>query len=327
MMFFETSPTSSATPPTSPESVAGSGSSAGDPSPRKLTYHHHHRDEEDPAAGTTKKAAAEKSTSWRFLPAKNPLRRWLAANEGNVVGADRYGSSASAAAKTIGISELRMMMPEQATVVTSGNVGVVAPSSRDVEIGRSEEDTGKAPSFAKDEMEEEKVVTASLIKDEAKVVRADGGAVKAPTSTKDEKEGLVRAANGDDASSATGVERRREDAALHSYFQKNLYWQRIRKQKQIVAAAGGGGGIFRSGRSEYYGTQPVDNEHSFAVVLSEMETEKKREEEEKEMKKKRREEEKEKEKEKEKKRQPAVSGTLLGFRALVIKLVREGESI
>ena len=268
--------------------------------------------------------------SRRFLLAKNPLRRWwLAANDGNVVGAvDRYGSSASATAKTIGISELRMMMPEQATVVTSGNVGVVAaPSSRDVEIGRSEEDTGKAPSFAKDEMEEEKVVTASLMKDEAKGVRADGGAVKAPTSTKDEKERVVRAANGDDASSATGVERRREDAALHSYFQKNLYWQRVRKQKQIVAAAGGGGGIFRSGRSEYYGTQPVDNEHSFAVVLSEMETEKKREEEEKEMKKKRREEEKEKEKEKEKKRQPALSGTLLGFRALVIKLVREGESI
>jgi len=217
-----------------------------------------------------------------------------------------------------------MMMPEQATFVASGNVGAVAPSSsRDVEIGRSEEDTEKAPSFAKDEMEEEKVVTASLIEDEAKVVHADGGAVKAPTSTKDEEEGVVRAANGDGASSGTGVERRREDDALHSYFQKNLYWQRIRRQKQIVAAAGGLGGIFRSGRSEYYGTQPMDNEHSFAVVLSEMETEKKREEEEKEMKKKRREEEKEKEK----KRQPAVSGTLLGFHALVIKLVREGESI
>jgi len=30
----------------------------------------------------------------------------------------------------------------------------------------------------------------------------------------------------------------------------------------------GGSGIFRSGRSECYGTQPNDNEHSFAVVLS-----------------------------------------------------------
>ena len=50
----------------------------------------------------------------------------------------------------------------------------------------------------------------------------------------------------------------------------------------------GGSGIFRSGRSEYYGTQPNDNEHSFAVVLLEMEMQKKIEQDE-EMKKKRRE--------------------------------------
>ena len=311
------------TPPTSPESVAGSGgSSASDPSPRKLTY----RPDEDPAPSApsspqaaaavakaavvaTRKAGAEKSR-WRFLPA-NPLGRWLAANHGGVGAVVDRDGPAPAAAKAIGISEREMTMPEQATIV-SGNVGVVAPSSVDVEQGRSEEeDAGKAPSFAKEEMEEEKVVTASLM-----TVK------EAPTSTKDEKEG-VRAANGDDATAAGVLLKRESDALMHSYFQKNLYWQRIRRQKQIAAAAMGGGGIFRSGRSEYYGTQPEDNEHSFAVVLSEMETQKKREQEEEMKKKKRREEEEEEEK----KRQPAAIGTLLGFHALVIKLVREGESI
>jgi hypothetical protein len=72
--FFETLSPFPSTPPTSPESVAGSGSSASDPS-RKLTYHQ----DEDPAASpppapssrqaaavseaavvATKKAAAEK---------------------------------------------------------------------------------------------------------------------------------------------------------------------------------------------------------------------------------------------------------------------------
>ena len=95
--FFETSSPFPSTPPTSPESVAGSGSSASNLSLRKLTYHQ----DEDPAASppptpssrqaaavteaavvATKKAAAEKSRL-RFLPA-NPPGRWLAADDGNV---------------------------------------------------------------------------------------------------------------------------------------------------------------------------------------------------------------------------------------------------
>ena len=84
--FFETSSPFPSTPPTSPESVAGSGSSASNLSLRKLTYHQ----DEDPAASppptpssrqaaavteaavvATKKAAAEKSRL-RFLPANPP---------------------------------------------------------------------------------------------------------------------------------------------------------------------------------------------------------------------------------------------------------------
>ena len=64
-------------------------------------------------------------------------------------------------------------------------------------------------------MEEEKV-TASLMKDKAKV-HADGVEKKAPKSTKDEEEGART--NGDDAAAVGGMERRRESDALHSYFQ------------------------------------------------------------------------------------------------------------
>ena len=92
--------------------------------------------------------------------------------------------------------------------------------------------------------------------------------------------------------------------------------KRKRQQKQIKVASSG---VYRSGRSKLL-RQPEDNEHGYAVVLSEKQMKKKKEEEE-ELEKKRQYEEEE-----EKKIHQVVRGTLLEFHALVIKLVREGKS-
>ena len=64
-------------------------------------------------------------------------------------------------------------------------------------------------------MDEEKV-TASLMKDEAKV-HADGMVKKAPMSTKVKEEGART--NRDDAAAVGGEERRKESDTLHSFFQ------------------------------------------------------------------------------------------------------------
>jgi hypothetical protein len=60
--------------------------------------------------------------------------------------------------------------------------------------------------------------------------------------------------------------------------------QRQQRERSQSPEANARSGIFQSGRSKCYGTQPKDNKHSFAVVLSEMEMQKKREQD-KEMKK------------------------------------------
>ncbi|KAL3822035.1 hypothetical protein ACHAXA_007828 [Cyclostephanos tholiformis] len=278
----------STTPPTSPESDADSGSGS-DPSPRKLTY----RDEDDdsnppvstlpPHAETRGVAMGKSSLRFSF----NPIRKWLADNV-------RTSHDVSVSViKTNDVDTAREMVPGQAIV--SGNIGVLAPMI-DATNGHVE-DGGMESSSVKEKTDEGFGVKASLKRDDANE-EADGGMLVLP-SMKDAKEGVHT--NGVDA--PAGVDRKREDA-LFSYLQKNLSWQRMRKEKQMRVA---GSGIFRSGTSRYYGVQPRDNEHTFAAVLSQKETEKKIEE----------------EREEEKRRQQVASRTLLGFHASVIKLVRE----